>query len=155
VLIDTAGLTSVFVTSGTAAIAAAVIAAGARHGMGEAGGGGRRPHAAARPVELLEAARPLVDDGFVVLPYTNDDPVLARQLERQGCGRSCRSAPRPGPASGCATRTKSRCRGAGGHPPSSSMPESGPSDSAFAMELGCRYEWMFWDMDYRKESWRM
>jgi thiazole synthase len=37
------------------------------------------------PVELLEAARLLVGDGFVVLPYTNDDPVLARQLERAGC----------------------------------------------------------------------
>jgi thiazole synthase len=37
------------------------------------------------PVELLEAARLLVGDGFIVLPYTNDDPVLARQLERAGC----------------------------------------------------------------------
>ncbi|MDS1268725.1 thiazole synthase [Lipingzhangella sp. LS1_29] len=37
------------------------------------------------PVELLEAAEQLVDDGFVVLPYTNDDPVLARRLEQLGC----------------------------------------------------------------------
>ena len=37
------------------------------------------------PVELLEAARMLVADGFVVLPYTNDDPIVARQLERAGC----------------------------------------------------------------------
>jgi thiazole synthase len=37
------------------------------------------------PVELLDAARVLVNDGFVVLPYTNDDPVLARHLERAGC----------------------------------------------------------------------
>src|SRR5947199_4138080 len=37
------------------------------------------------PVELLEAAHTLVDDGFVVLPYTNDDPVLARRLEQAGC----------------------------------------------------------------------
>jgi thiazole synthase len=37
------------------------------------------------PAELLDAARMLVDDGFVVLPYTNDDPVLARHLERAGC----------------------------------------------------------------------
>jgi thiazole synthase len=37
------------------------------------------------PVELLEAARTLVDDGFTVLPYTNDDPVLARRLEEAGC----------------------------------------------------------------------
>jgi thiazole synthase len=37
------------------------------------------------PTELLDAARMLVADGFVVLPYTNDDPILARQLERAGC----------------------------------------------------------------------
>jgi thiazole synthase len=37
------------------------------------------------PVELLDAARKLVADGFTVLPYTNDDPVLARHLERAGC----------------------------------------------------------------------
>ncbi len=37
------------------------------------------------PVELLDAARKLVADGFTVLPYTNDDPVLARHLEQAGC----------------------------------------------------------------------
>jgi thiazole synthase len=37
------------------------------------------------PVELLDAAETLVDDGFTVLPYTNDDPVLARKLEEAGC----------------------------------------------------------------------
>jgi thiazole synthase len=37
------------------------------------------------PVELLEAAETLVSDGFVVLPYTNDDPILARRLEDAGC----------------------------------------------------------------------
>jgi thiazole synthase len=36
-------------------------------------------------VELVRAAEQLVDDGFVVLPYTNDDPVLARRLEDTGC----------------------------------------------------------------------
>jgi thiazole synthase len=36
-------------------------------------------------VELLDAAERLVDEGFVVLPYTNDDPVLARRLEQVGC----------------------------------------------------------------------
>ena len=34
---------------------------------------------------LLEAAEELVDEGFVVLPYTNDDPILARRLEDVGC----------------------------------------------------------------------
>lgn len=36
-------------------------------------------------VELLAAAERLVDDGFVVLPYTTDDPVLARRLADCGC----------------------------------------------------------------------
>src|SRR5918996_656429 len=35
--------------------------------------------------ELLAAAEELVDDGFVVLPYTTDDPVLARKLADVGC----------------------------------------------------------------------
>jgi thiazole synthase len=33
---------------------------------------------------LLEATRVLVKDGFVVLPYTNDDPVMCRKLEDAG-----------------------------------------------------------------------
>ena len=36
------------------------------------------------PAELLEAAETLVVDGFTVLPYTSDDPVLARRLEDAG-----------------------------------------------------------------------
>jgi thiazole synthase len=36
-------------------------------------------------VQLLDAAERLVDDGFTVLPYTNDDPILARRLEEAGC----------------------------------------------------------------------
>jgi thiazole synthase len=35
--------------------------------------------------ELLRAAEELVDDGFTVLPYTTDDPVLARRLVDVGC----------------------------------------------------------------------
>jgi thiazole synthase len=37
------------------------------------------------PVELLDAAEQLAGDGFVVLPYTNDDPILAQRLEDVGC----------------------------------------------------------------------
>jgi thiazole synthase len=37
------------------------------------------------PVELLDAAAELVGLGFTVLPYTNDDPVLARRLQQVGC----------------------------------------------------------------------
>ena len=36
-------------------------------------------------VGLLEAAETLVGRGFTVLPYTTDDPVLARRLEDVGC----------------------------------------------------------------------
>ena len=36
-------------------------------------------------LELLRAAEELVDEGFVVLPYTTDDPVLARRLVDVGC----------------------------------------------------------------------
>jgi thiazole synthase len=36
-------------------------------------------------VETLRAAEQLVEDGFVVLAYTSDDPVLARRLEQVGC----------------------------------------------------------------------
>jgi thiazole synthase len=36
-------------------------------------------------VQLVEAAETLVDEGFTVLPYTNDDPILARRLEEVGC----------------------------------------------------------------------
>jgi thiazole synthase len=35
--------------------------------------------------ELLDAAETLVDEGFVVLAYSNDDPMLCRRLEEAGC----------------------------------------------------------------------
>ena len=35
--------------------------------------------------ELLRAAEELIVDGFTVLPYTTDDPVLARRLQDLGC----------------------------------------------------------------------
>ncbi len=36
-------------------------------------------------VDLVAAAEELVDDGFTVLAYTNDDPILAKRLEDLGC----------------------------------------------------------------------
>jgi thiazole synthase len=35
-------------------------------------------------VALLEATRVLVREGFIVLPYTNDDPIVCRKLEEEG-----------------------------------------------------------------------
>jgi thiazole synthase len=37
------------------------------------------------PIETLEAAKQLVNEGFVVLPYIHADPVLAHKLEEAGC----------------------------------------------------------------------
>jgi thiazole synthase len=37
------------------------------------------------PTETLVAVETLVAGGFTVLPYTNDDPILARRLEDAGC----------------------------------------------------------------------
>lgn len=34
---------------------------------------------------LLQAAKVLVQEGFVVLPYTTDDPIMAKKLEDLGC----------------------------------------------------------------------
>lgn len=36
-------------------------------------------------VETLKAARELVDDGFDVMVYTSDDPIVAAELEAMGC----------------------------------------------------------------------
>ncbi|WML39574.1 thiazole synthase [Neobacillus sp. OS1-2] len=37
------------------------------------------------PVETLKATEELVKEGFIVLPYTSDDVVLARKLQEVGC----------------------------------------------------------------------
>jgi thiazole synthase len=37
------------------------------------------------PIATFEAAKLLVEDGFVVLPYINADPILAKRLEEIGC----------------------------------------------------------------------
>jgi thiazole synthase len=34
---------------------------------------------------LIEAARVLIKEGFIVLPYTNDDPIMCKKLEEVGC----------------------------------------------------------------------
>ena len=37
------------------------------------------------PIGTLDAATTLVEEGFIVLPYINDDPILAKRLEEAGC----------------------------------------------------------------------
>lgn len=35
--------------------------------------------------ETLKAARTLIDDGFEIMVYTSDDPIIAQELESMGC----------------------------------------------------------------------
>jgi thiazole synthase len=90
------------------------------------------------PVELLDAARMLVADGFVVLPYTNDDPILARQLERAGCAAIM---PLGAPiGSGLGVRNPhniAMITDQAGVPVILDAGIGTASDAAFAMELGC------------------
>ena len=90
------------------------------------------------PVELLDAARMLVNDGFVVLPYTNDDPILARQLERAGCAAVM---PLGAPiGSGLGVRNPHNIAmivEQAGVPVILDAGIGTASDAAFAMELGC------------------
>ena len=90
-------------------------------------------------VELLEAAEALVGDGFVVLPYTTDDPVLARRLDDVGCAAVMPLGSPIGSGLGvlnphaieAVRRVGRRCR-------SCSTPASArPATRRYAMELGC------------------
>jgi len=90
------------------------------------------------PAELLDAAETLVGDGFTVLPYTNDDPVLAQRLEAAGCAAVM---PLGSPiGSGMGIRNPYNLRLI---VESASVPvilDAGigtVSDAAIAMELGC------------------
>lgn len=90
------------------------------------------------PVELLDAAETLVDDGFTVLPYTNDDPVLARRLERLGCAAVMPLAAPIG--SGLGIRNPHNLElivEQAGVPVIVDAGIGTASDAALAMELGC------------------
>ncbi|ARF54916.1 thiazole synthase [Streptomyces gilvosporeus] len=90
------------------------------------------------PVELLDAAETLVDDGFTVLPYTNDDPVLARKLEDAGCAAIM---PLGSPiGSGLGIRNPHNFQlitERAGVPVILDAGAGTASDAALAMELGC------------------
>jgi thiazole synthase len=90
------------------------------------------------PVELLTAAEQLVADGFVVLPYTNDDPVLARRLEQAGCAAVM---PLGSPiGSGMGIRNAHNIElivESAGVPVILDAGIGTASDAAIAMELGC------------------
>jgi thiazole synthase len=88
--------------------------------------------------ELLRAAEELVDDGFVVLPYTTDDPVLARRLQDVGCAAVM---PLGSPiGSGMGIRNPyniALIREAVAVPVVLDAGVGTASDAALAMELGC------------------
>lgn len=90
------------------------------------------------PVELLDAAERLVDDGFVVLPYTNDDPVLARRLEQLGCAAVMPLGSPIGTGLGIRNpHNISMIVEAAGVPVVLDAGIGTASDAALAMELGC------------------
>ncbi|MGH2952541.1 MAG: thiazole synthase [Solirubrobacterales bacterium] len=89
-------------------------------------------------VELVEAAETLVDEGFTVLPYTNDDPILARRLEEAGCAAVM---PLGSPiGSGAGIRNPYNVRIMVERASVPVVLDAGigtASDAALAMELGC------------------
>ena len=73
--------------------------------LGQARGPGRHANALPDPVATLEATRILVKEGFQVLCYTSDDPVMARRLKEAGPPASCPPAARSAVARACSIRT--------------------------------------------------
>jgi thiazole synthase len=89
-------------------------------------------------VELVTAAEELVDDGFVVLPYTTDDPVLARRLEDVGCAAVMPLGSPIGSGMGmCNPYNISIILERAGVPVILDAGVGTASDAALAMELGC------------------
>src|SRR5438309_315541 len=89
------------------------------------------------PIGTLEAARVLVDEGFVVLPYINDDPVLAARLEEVGCATVMPLASPIGSGQGMINFEQIKIIIENAHVPV--VVDAGigaPSDAAIAMEIG-------------------
>ncbi len=88
--------------------------------------------------ELLEAAETLVGDGFTVLPYTSDDPVLAARLEDAGCAAVMPLGSPIGSGMGIANPYNLRLiLERAGVPVILDAGIGTASDAAVAMELGC------------------
>jgi thiazole synthase len=87
---------------------------------------------------LIEATRVLVRDGFVVLPYTNDDPVACRKLEDAGAAAVMPLGAPIGSGLGIQNANNIRIIREFSHVPV--VVDAGvgtASDAALAMELGC------------------
>src|SRR4051794_5322260 len=89
-------------------------------------------------VELVATAEELVDAGFVVLPYTTDDPVLARRLEDVGCAAVMPLGSPIGSGMGINNAYNLRLiRAQTALPVILDAGVGTASDAALAMELGC------------------
>ncbi|GID26454.1 thiazole-phosphate synthase [Paractinoplanes brasiliensis] len=89
-------------------------------------------------VELLKAAETLVADGFRVLPYTSDDPILARRLADVGCAAVMPAGSPIGSGLGISNPHHIRLiRQSVDVPVVLDAGIGTASDAALAMELGC------------------
>ncbi|NYT93065.1 thiazole synthase [Salinispora sp. H7-4] len=89
-------------------------------------------------VELLRAAEELVADGFTVLPYTSDDPILARRLADVGCAAVMPAGSPIGSGLGVSNPHHIRLiRQSVAVPVILDAGIGTASDAALAMELGC------------------
>lgn len=90
------------------------------------------------PIETYEAAKMLVKEGFLVMPYMPPDPVLAKRLEDVGCASVMPLGAAIGSGHGLASENLIRLIVR-----DSSIPvvvDAGlrtPSDAAAALEMGC------------------
>ncbi|MGE5653038.1 MAG: thiazole synthase [Bacillota bacterium] len=89
------------------------------------------------PIATIEATRILVQEGFIVLPYTNDDPIIAKRLEEAGAHAVMPGAAPIGTGQGILNPFNIRLIVESARVPI--IVDAGlgtPSDAAIAMELG-------------------
>ncbi|MET0102083.1 MAG: thiazole synthase [Sedimenticola sp.] len=89
-------------------------------------------------IQTLSAAEELIKDGFDVMVYTNDDPIIARELESMGCVAVMPLAAPIG--SGLGIRNKLNIQTIVENANVPILVDAGvgtASDAAVAMELGC------------------
>ncbi len=89
-------------------------------------------------IATIKAAEELIKDGFDVMVYTNDDPIIARELEQIGCAAVMPLAAPIGSGLGVRNRLNIRTIVENANVPI--LVDAGvgtASDAAVAMELGC------------------
>ncbi len=89
-------------------------------------------------VATMKAAEALIRDGFKIMVYTNDDPIIARELEAMGCVAVMPLAAPIGSGLGIRNRLNIRTIVENAKVPV--LVDAGvgtASDAAIAMELGC------------------